>query len=74
MKNKSKNLQESHNQQLNIFAGTCRLCWWREGDGCYLEPCERETDGRSKKIVEMTNTCDSFLDKRNYFINKLNGN
>lgn len=67
-----KNINEVRNQY-TIHSVTCSLCWWREGDRCYLEPCKRLKDEKSEKVVEMTDSCDQFKDKRNYFINALNG-
>jgi hypothetical protein len=41
---------------------SCVGCWWLEGGRCYLEPCEREPDGQSKKLAK--EACDSYKGKR----------
>ncbi len=51
---------------------TCKSCWHQEGSRCYLEPCERTTDGRSIKIAE--EVCDSYLSKRHALETVIPGN
>jgi hypothetical protein len=44
----------------------CHSCWNCEGGRCYVEPCEREADGRSKKMaIEM---CDKYESKRSVLL------
>lgn len=48
---------------------SCKLCWWREGDRCYLpKTLEREQDGTSKKIILLTDKCDEFANSRKSFL------
>ena len=39
-----------------------KSCWWQEGGLCYVEPCERNSDGRSKTACE--GMCDKYQSKR----------
>ena len=41
---------------------TCKSCWWQDGGLCYVKPCEREDNGRSKKHADTL--CDSYWNKR----------
>ena len=49
----------------------CQFCWYREGDRCYVDPCERELEGRSKKVIKLSDNCNKF-DNKNKFYNLLN--
>jgi len=40
----------------------CRSCWWREGEHCYAEPCERDESGYSQKLA--TRRCEKYWNKR----------
>lgn len=42
----------------------------REGDRCYAYPVDREKDGTSKKIIEITKDCDvpdKFISKGKFY-------
>jgi len=45
-------------------ANICRFCWHKEGGRCYLPPVDRESSGKSTKIVDDVDTCESF---KNHF-------
>lgn len=48
----------------------CGFCFMREGDRCYAYPVDREKDGRSKKIIEITQDCDvpdKFISKGKFY-------
>lgn len=49
-------------EALKLKGITCNSCWWREGYRCYVEPCEREDDGRSKKMAN--EVCEQHTSKR----------
>jgi len=40
----------------------CSACFWNEGGRCYVEPCDRLPDGRSKKLAETR--CSHYATKR----------
>lgn len=43
-------------------ATSCRGCWWKEGDRCYLGDPPRNPDGTSTILAE--ERCDQFKSKR----------
>lgn len=62
MDNKEPMSKEQIKAALQQAGVSCRSCWWREGDRCYVEPCTRTEDGRSTKLA--TEVCAEHTSKR----------